>query len=65
MIIKMLQTVEDSHPYIGDDNGAPVALFDVRKFYEGQTYTPETGGPDFDRRAQNLVRLGYAVEVVE
>ena len=67
MNITMIQTVEDSHGYSVEnpDTGALTIEFDVRKFYEGQTYTPENGGPDFDRRATMLVRMGYATEVVD
>jgi hypothetical protein len=62
MHIELLQTVEDSHGYQSqDDTGNPTVEFDVRKFYQGMTYSTETGGPDFDRRAANLIRLGYAI----
>lgn len=65
MRILMLQTVEDSHPYIAPDpeTGVPSVCYDVRKLYEGTEYSDEDGGPDFAGRAANLVRLGYAQDV--
>lgn len=65
MRIEMLQTVEDSHGYQGEDESGNLTIeFDVRKFYAGAIYDAATGGPDWPRRAANLVRLGYAAEVV-
>jgi len=64
MKIKMLQTVEDSHGYVAnDDAGQPEVRYDVRKFAEGAEYDATTGGPDWERRAAGLVSLGYAEQV--
>lgn len=64
MNIQMLQTVEDSHGYAHETAaGKQEIRYDVRKFIQGGIYGPDTGGPDFERRARGLVRLGYAIEV--
>lgn len=64
MKIRMLQTVEDAHRFsVIDKSGEPVIQTDVRKFYEDVEYDFTGAMPDWDRRAQKLVGLGYAEEV--
>ena len=67
MKIKMIQTVEDSHPFIAPDpeTGVPGVGYDIRKLYEGGVYDENNGGPGWADRAANLIRLGYAAEVAE
>ena len=64
MRIQFLQTVEDSHKYVAaDENGDPKIAFDVRRFEKDDIVDEEDGGPDWNRRAAGLVKLGYAKEV--
>lgn len=64
MKIVMLQTAEDSHSYVTtEEDGTPVVKQDVRKFYEGQEYDETNGGPEWERRAAGLVKLGCAAVV--
>lgn len=65
MKIEMLQTVDDSHKFVVTDaNGDPSISYDTRRYEGGKTYDESNGGPDFERRAAGLVKLGYAKEVV-
>ena len=60
MDIKMLQTVEDSHPSINinEETGKPRISYDVGKFLQGEVYEVP------DDRGTKLIKLGYA-EAVE
>lgn len=62
----MLDTVEDSHMFLAVDpkTKKTQAAYDVRKFYKGKEYDDADEYPDWDRRAQGLIDLGYAEEVV-
>lgn len=69
MKIQMLDTVEDSHMYMGeiiiDDKGTKKmhTFYDVQKFYKGEQYDHEKLYPDWTRRATKFVDMGLAEQV--
>lgn len=66
MEIEMLDTVEDSHAYLDqDENGKDVVKYSVMKFRKGAKYNDESMAhdPAWKRRAPKLVKMGLAVEV--
>lgn len=63
MKIEMVQTIEDSFAYSGeDDKGNTVIKHDVRKLYTGMIYDLSDEHPDWEKRANKLIALGYANE---
>lgn len=65
MRIKMLDTVEDSQPYIDDSGDKPQVKYSVVKLRKDAEYDGESmkGDPAWDKRAPKLVSLDFAVEV--
>ncbi len=62
MKIKMLETVEDSHGYVSEDEAGKLSIkYDVRKLRKGEEL--EDIGPEWDARARNLIKLGKAEAV--
>ena len=63
MKIKMLQTVEDSHAFAVMKDGKLKTYYDVRKFYKGEEPDHTDAYPDWNRRAQKLIDLGFAEDI--
>ena len=61
MKIRMLDTVEDSQPYIDDSGDKPQVKYSVLKLKKDGEY--EDQGPDWDKRCAKLIKLGFAEEV--
>lgn len=63
MKIKMLDTVEDSHKFVEETDDNIELKYDVRIFKKEAVYDESNGGPDWERRARGLVKLGFAEEL--
>ncbi len=58
IVIKMLDTVEDSHAHVVTENGKPKTKYETFKFVLGEQY--QDVGEDWSQRATNLVNGGFA-----
>ena len=62
----MLQTVEDSHPFVVvSEAGKSSVVYDVSVFKGGTKMTTAEGSAMSKDRAVKLVKLGYAAEITE
>lgn len=55
--VKMLDRVEDTHPYVIMDGTHPEVIFETRSFAKGEVV------PLDDQRAEKLIALGVAEPV--
>jgi len=65
MNIKMLETVEDSHPHINEDpdTGKHSTGYLVLVLQKGQTYDLSAEDPAWASRCDKLIKMGHAEAV--